>query len=428
MKYILIFPVVIIFFLSEVYAQHGYGIRNGEFTEPGVVLYNAQVSCNGADIDCDGVWDAPNLCNWARSHGTPSFDIPGNQIFMTGASITGEGIFGGASFKKDEVYIIQLGIINFNNPGQGGYLHVYAANNMWQGPLPSNCCQDAPPNVPDKELIGGTGQSSFSFAKTIEITYIPTRDFSQIWIYPAHHGGSSLQVNLDFVRIWKCSPGTKSFCNGLIQNTNIYGLHAHEYIQAGSNCAPWGSTVYTDPYSRTTLKAKAILLNENFLGEILPAALPRSQYLLIEPRDVNCSIGVYSDGYNCDPSGLSSAGKPGRTAEEVTYDSYNMSSLQVSDAKNSLNYTTIDNGRRSNGNKNVNIYPNPNQGSFKIQFAEPGNYDINVVNVLGSTVYSGKAEGQQAEIQLDSKLPSGTYTVQISGEGVRHVERVTVTR
>lgn len=76
----------------------------------------------------------------------------------------------------------------------------------------------------------------------------------------------------------------------------------------------------------------------------------------------------------------------------------------------------------------IKIHPNPNSGSFKIKFAEHSTYDINIVNVVGSTVYSEKVTGQQTDIQLDNKLPSGTYTVQILGEGVRHVERITVTR
>lgn len=86
------------------------------------------------------------------------------------------------------------------------------------------------------------------------------------------------------------------------------------------------------------------------------------------------------------------------------------------------------NKTRSHISSTIKIHPNPNSGSFKIKFAEHSTYDINIVNVVGSTVYSEKVTGQQTDIQLDNKLPSGTYTVQILGEGVRHVERITVTR
>jgi hypothetical protein len=80
-------------------------------------------------------------------------------------------------------------------------------------------------------------------------------------------------------------------------------------------------------------------------------------------------------------------------------------------------------------NKNIKIYPNPTTGTFNIEMPQRGNYTIRVMNMLGSTVYEGNmADEQKKSIVLDNNLPPGNYTLHISGDGLRHVERITLTK
>src|SRR5690606_17820294 len=78
-------------------------------------------------------------------------------------------------------------------------------------------------------------------------------------------------------------------------------------------------------------------------------------------------------------------------------------------------------------NKNITIYPNPTTGSFNIEMPQKGNYHIQVMNMLGLVVYEGDMKDQQkTSIQLDNNLPPGNYTIHISGDALRHVNRITL--
>ena len=49
--------------------------------------------------------------------------------------------------------------------------------------------------------------------------------------------------------------------------------------------------------------------------------------------------------------------------------------------------------------------------------------------MLGVVVYQGKLKDeQQKQIELESSLPSGNYTVQITGKEVNHIEKIILTR
>jgi hypothetical protein len=75
------------------------------------------------------------------------------------------------------------------------------------------------------------------------------------------------------------------------------------------------------------------------------------------------------------------------------------------------------------------VYPNPTTGSFTVQMPQSGNYTIRVMNLVGSTVYEGEMKGEQKKsIQLDQNLPPGNYTIHIHGDGLRHVEKLVITK
>lgn len=77
--------------------------------------------------------------------------------------------------------------------------------------------------------------------------------------------------------------------------------------------------------------------------------------------------------------------------------------------------------------QHTKIYPNPGTGLFNIELPLKGNYEIRVLNTLGSVVHSSTLAGQSnTSIQLDERLQNGHYTVHISGQGIRHVEKITL--
>lgn len=78
---------------------------------------------------------------------------------------------------------------------------------------------------------------------------------------------------------------------------------------------------------------------------------------------------------------------------------------------------------------NITIHPNPTTGQLNITMPAPGDYDVKITNMLGVVVYQGKLKDEQhKQIQLENNLPSGNYTVQITGKEVNHIEKITLTR
>ena len=75
----------------------------------------------------------------------------------------------------------------------------------------------------------------------------------------------------------------------------------------------------------------------------------------------------------------------------------------------------------------INVFPNPNSGRFVLAMQGLDEaVDVRVTDLSGKLVFvrSGTSEVQMA-IDLDSQA-HGMYFVQITGDRVRHVERVVV--
>ena len=83
----------------------------------------------------------------------------------------------------------------------------------------------------------------------------------------------------------------------------------------------------------------------------------------------------------------------------------------------SLNITTLNENREF-----FNLYPNPNDGRFSIDFSSEfvaDNYTVSVVDIIGKTVYRGEFSKEEENPRFDlSHLKAGIYIVMISGEAI----------
>ncbi len=69
---------------------------------------------------------------------------------------------------------------------------------------------------------------------------------------------------------------------------------------------------------------------------------------------------------------------------------------------------------------NINIYPNPNDGHFKIEInpeISESDYSIKIVNLAGKTIYHQKMTGQESSGEFDlSYSPAGAYIVMVTSD------------
>lgn len=73
------------------------------------------------------------------------------------------------------------------------------------------------------------------------------------------------------------------------------------------------------------------------------------------------------------------------------------------------------------------VFPNPNNGAFTVQLAEPGEYIVRVLNSIGSVVGSYNITNERIKtIKLNEQLPSGNYMIQVTGNGIRYIEKIMV--
>ncbi len=72
--------------------------------------------------------------------------------------------------------------------------------------------------------------------------------------------------------------------------------------------------------------------------------------------------------------------------------------------------------------KELLVYPNPNNGSFKINFN--GNYNIKLYTLNGQLKYTKKGLSNQAEINLE--LPPGLYILQVENKGQIFYKKIVI--
>jgi hypothetical protein len=136
-----------------------------------------------------------------------------------------------------------------------------------------------------------------------------------------------------------------------------------------------------------------------------------------------------SDGIDFIPIGIttgngnSSIFRSYAFTDEHPLHGYNYYRLKQVDVDGAFTYSEIIVVKQE-GQSDVSIYPNPNNGSFTIVMADVGQTcKVDIIDVQGRTVYSGSVTTDRIEV---THLAAGMYIARISMKGAHFVKKVLV--
>jgi PKD repeat protein len=83
--------------------------------------------------------------------------------------------------------------------------------------------------------------------------------------------------------------------------------------------------------------------------------------------------------------------------------------------------------KESLGIESIQIFPNPNNGTFEVRFSSalPMNLKVDIVNTLGQTVFKSSTDTETSSLHVDGLL-SGIYYINIRSEKGAFVQKVLV--
>jgi Secretion system C-terminal sorting domain len=348
------------------------------------------------------------LSGWNSSHGTPNTfgpqysgairaDFADLRTRLTGQCLNvfwsesnkSEGALRSFSFRKDICYKISMKVAvslgdDNTNPNNVRLLKIFAGSTI---PVKGCCITEEPlPNIPSSktEAIGVKTFVASSFAvdkfsqwETIVFYYRTTRtDMNQIWLYPEVAGGKLVVAIDDFSVEEKCSASIN------LDKTNIFysgNWASSDFISVGSNLG----IVQFFQYENTVLKAGTRITLGNGTRIGTPASSSTSFIARIEP----CTL---------ESSACNSPYGPGIAPPPI------------------LNVEAFS-ARKTVGANDFTISPNPSNGIFNILGADSfsdSEKEIEIFNILGTKVLSGKFAGNEYQIDMSNK-PTGNYLVRI---------------
>ncbi len=122
------------------------------------------------------------------------------------------------------------------------------------------------------------------------------------------------------------------------------------------------------------------------------------------------------------------AGETGNAYSPTTPDGYYVIVTDiygcVSDSSNTIQYSTT--GVESTGQyQTLKTYPNPNNGTFTIDFQTEGNREIVIYNTIGKEVYR-KRSFTNKETIYTNVLSSGVYSLQINDKEASYTRKVVI--
>lgn len=432
MKKILLMLVISIISYSNIQAQQivNPGFSPGLNNDPQITTCLGSFANGGA------------IPNWHKTHGTPRFtpscngaDAAGNFLFMAASanasSFIGEGIAANYEFKAGVKYLIQMSICNtsqFIDASQG--LVVSATSVLPQnlpppGP-PTGQCFTAVPGISNVDIesirvLNAVSPPAIATNNIISVlfTFRPKADRHFIWIFPAIFPGSSVtncDVTLAQVQIFPECEDLLIFDDG--QNGHIpTGKHARfRHIIAGSQGGPNPPVnVTTNPYIRTEFIAQSsVLLKPNFF------AIANNRGSFTAFIDELTCMDYVGDEPEVIGGG---SGKPGKNH----VDKENMSEFSREFSHLSTNINNGVHDKVLSDYYHPKVYPNPSNGSFSIDVPTAGKYQIKIVDMMGAIVYDKIVLGNsQTKINQQNELAHGNYIIRITGEGIKHIEKISI--
>lgn len=379
------------------------------------------------------------------SHGTPNFTYYGDAgcLYMEDDARPdinlGHGILIEAKFEAHEEYVISFALCCDHPQGaltnlSNGYLRFAIPDGRPFNRTFAHCGDQIPSGVTLLASRDFTGTFNRFFQ---QFTLTPTGNSDYLWIYPKNviWGTGLTSAALEYVAIQKkCSTGP---CINLVDNP----IPAKNYTNLCINAGSWNNgysplTTTIDPTSNTSFHASSyVSIVENFVAnpgaggsfvaEIRPTACDILDCATFYGTPGHPTIVQQCNGERnrCTDVGLGS--KPGRQENNAENIGQN-SAIQNSLSSSASALTITENQEKFS---KFIIHPNPTTGTFTVHAPKRKNYTIRVMNILGTTVYEEKIEYEDnMTIQLDNSLPSGNYTIYINGEGIRHVEKLVLSK
>jgi hypothetical protein len=301
--------------------------------------------------------------------------------------LRGEANFASFNFQANKPYSIKIRYRTTMASGTG-QINIFAANNMVEAPLDTIVCGGGVPTVSSKEQIAQIteGNKDWTIAT---IGYIPTANYSQVWLYPYNTSITQFNLYVDYISVCLDS------CGATVNYTNT-NLPSGQ-LPTGTNRAgvfniSGNSLSVLADQNTTLIAAQQILIQPTF-----NAVVTSGEFIAkIEPCDssaISSRQADFQDRQNVDVSQFPTEGTFG-------------ASIQKRETSNSLMV--------NENQPRMKLYPNPSQTVLNIDLSE-NNGEVDRISLMNSSGLQIKVYKPVAtKVQLDIRtLSKGTYFIQI---------------
>lgn len=345
--------------------------------------------------------------NWFRTHGSPraigfvngtgynDYEMEMWSHRDIGSAPIGDGVVAKHTFTPGVTYYIHV------QASMGtGWLKIWLVDNtQLNSETPLNSCEESLPNVPTANKVHVADLASTSSnTYTVKIT-VPQQangnTWDKLWIYPEALEGDYTSVYIETVYVFDEDPCGQDIVYSYTGFPTPSGVYYEKSFTAGSN----GSGVtFANPNGSTTWRAAKTELIPNFEADMTGT----ENFFMVVAEECWSGYNIYTPPYS----------KPKKNSTTSSFEN------KFSEANSKII-----------NKSNIELYPNPNSGSFTLELPTKGSYEVQVVTMIGTTIYKHTFNGtQKAKIQLDNNLPDGNYSVHIIGDGMRHIEKISVIR